>query len=301
LHLNTLEVKIIGFLQLRLTSPLHVGSGDKEVRRPLLRLPRGEILIPSSTWKGAFRGISERLAKSIKYEGVIGQAIRFYREGASGIEYRSDDGEFEKFVNDFNMRLKSDGEIVRLMHELGYSEEEIESARRVEDKSLLREMAESYLAIHCPIGSLYGNKVMAGKVRFGDVVMSDVRTSFRAGVGIDRKSATAKRNVLYFVELIEPGTEIKLPMIIDNLLPGKEDSHLFALTLDHVLKFGLCIGGRKSAGLGMLSVVTNQENSSNSFYLVELSTDQELALGNPFKKGKKLSIKELIEYLRHKT
>lgn len=299
-HLNPLKVKIVGFLPLETDSPLHIGSGGEEAIKSFLRLPGGELVIPSSTWKGAFRHVSEKLARGANYAGEAGLAVKLYRETGGGIRYRGDGEEFERFVEKFSSRLRVDENLVKVVRELGYTVEEIKSVTENSDKRLLYEMAESYLALQCPIGKLYGNKVMAGKVRFGDVIIEKSDTNFRTGIGIERGSMRVdeRRRILYSIELIKPRTRIKLPIIIDNLLPGESDSILFASTLEYMLEFGLSIGGRKTVGLGELNIATGEEDATKSLYLIKLDEDKELAIGNPFKRARKISIKELIEYLR---
>lgn len=297
MHLNPLEIKIIGLLPLRLESPLHVGAGGGDARRTFMRLPGGELIIPSSTWKGAFRSISEQLAKRMDFDRVAKRAVEFYREDGRGISYRGDGEGFEKLLMEFSSQLD---ELVKVLRRLGYSEEEIAAARDGRDVGILRDMAESYIALHCPIGKLYGNKVLAGKVRFGDVVIEEAKTVYRAGIGIDRKLMTVKGKMLYFTEAINPGAEIRLPILIDNLIPGEDDSALFSLTLEYLLEFGLNIGGRKNVGMGLLNIALDRGKNVEYFYLIELNRDQELAIGNPFKKGRKLTTKQLIEYLRSK-
>jgi len=305
IHLNPLTYKIVGLITFKTESPIHIGAGGIEARRNFLRLPSGEFLIPSSSWKGAFRSISEKMAKAMRCSGIEEIAVNFYRETQSGIRYRSEDKSFEEFVEDFAKRLKGEegkwvkddlGKLEKILEDLGYSQEEIKEVKERGKKAkdgLAYEMAESYLALYCPIGKLYGNGVLAGKLRFGDVIVKECRTHLRPGVGIDRKTITAKPGVLYFIQIIEDA-ELRLPLILDNPTPGELDSILLARTIDYIQELGLSIGGRKSTGLGRLKI----EEDGGEFYLIRLRGDDKLAIGNPFKKAEKLTLSEFTRWLR---
>jgi len=290
LHLNPLMNKIIGELTFTLKSPLNIGSGDGERIRDFLRLPDGRLIIPSTTWKGAFRNLSELIARNTAFNGLPGLAVRLYTEKRAGITYRGDGEQFNQYVESFKEEFREKGEELKtLLRELGYSKREIE--RALEDRIILEKMAEDYLAIHCPIGKLYGNRVLAGKIRFLDTLLRSM-TIHKPGVGIDRAGGKAKEGVLYGVNVIPPGSQIKLKMIMDNLLPGQDDAKLFGATLKIIKMIGLSIGSRKSVGLGNLDL------HNATFYMVDLEHDTNLAIGNPFNKGRKMTLEELIEWLQ---
>lgn len=298
-HLNPLEYKAIGLLDFEVCSSLHIGKGEEDARREFLRLPTGELVVPSSTWKGAFRSISEHLAKSMKFNGLAALAVELYSEDKRGITYRSDKNKFEKFVDDFVKTLRgipSGGmnteELVAVMKDLGYTEDDLQEVkeRGLEAlENLARVMAESYLAINCPIGRLYGNFTIAGKVRFFDSIFN-ASTHFRPGIGIERLSGKVEENVLYFSEIVSFET-LRLTLIADNLLPGEDDSKLFANTLETIKLMGISIGGRKSVGMGHLRL------SNGAFYIVDLRKDGNLAIGNPFRKGKKFDLEAFISWI----
>lgn len=302
-HLNPLRYKIIGFVVFKADSPIHVGAGEPDMKRSFLRLPSGELLIPSSSWKGAFRSISEKLARTAGLDGLEGLAVELYEETQGGITYRREEKLFKKFVKDFLEKfrdkegkwVKDDPEkLEEILKDLGYSQEEMNDVKdgRAED-SLVHEMAESYLALHCPIGKLYGNRVLAGKLRFGDVMLRNQGTHLKPGVGINRKTTTVKSGILYYTETIA-NVKMKLPIILDNPSPGGSDSKLLANTIDYVRKLGLGIGGRKSVGLGTLKI----SEDDSQFFMVKLDKEDKLALGNPFKKAQKLTISEFMSWLK---
>ncbi|MEM4006774.1 MAG: RAMP superfamily CRISPR-associated protein [Nitrososphaerota archaeon] len=297
LHLNPLIYKTIGIISFKLSSPLNIGTGGRDTRRDFLRIPDGRLLIPASTWKGSFRHLTELIAKNTEFEGMSKLAVKLYKENKSGITYTADKEKFEEFVNDFQEKLGEDN-VKEILLDIGYSTDEIVEAQKGSQigRLILPKMAEDFIALHCPIGKLYGNKVLAGKIRFlNNLIKLDddkVKMHIRPGTGIDRQSGKVKEGVLYFINTISPGPEIKLTLIADNLMSGEDDSKLFANTLEALRFKGLSIGARKSVGLGCL----NLENAE--FYLIDLKHDENFAIGNPFKKCRKMDLEEFIEWLR---
>ncbi|NHV98439.1 MAG: hypothetical protein HA496_02190 [Thaumarchaeota archaeon] len=301
LHLNPIKMKIIGIVEFEAKSPIHVGIGGDEVVRDLIRLPGGELVIPSSTWKGMFRNLSEQLARQAKFGGLAGLAVELYSE-KMGISYRSNEEKFRKYLENFVRALQGGEsniphgarELEEILVGLGYAIEEVKEVRErglSAEKELLEAMAEEYLALHCPVSKLYGNK-MAGKIRFFDSLIM-ATPSLRPGIGIDRKSGKVKENLLYFINAMPRG-RIVLKMVMDNLLRGEEDSRLFASTLKLVKTLGVSIGARKSAGLGHLELIGGE------FYILDTESDGrtvEFRIGNPLRKAERVSFDRFVEWL----
>ena len=299
-HLEELSTKLIGILKFRAESPLYVGSGIPLVRRPLMRQPDGAIVIPSSSWKGAFRSIAEKLAKTMKLTGLEGLAVQLYEE-KERVAYNIRKDEALKYLEKFEKALTSEeiNEFKNLQEtllKLGYKEE-IEKAKKEGRKtSMFYDMAENYLALHCPVGKLFGNTVVAGKLRFFDVVLRGIRTKTRAGVGIDRSFGGARPDILYFTELIPKGTLLDLRIIADNLKQGEADSRLLAEVFEWVKELGLQLGGRKSVGLGELKLLDEE----SEVYLVSLEDEGGLALANPIRHGKRLLFVDFLKWLKER-
>lgn len=290
LHLNPLINKIVGELTFILKSPLNVGSGEGERIRDFIRLPDGRLIIPSTTWKGAFRSSSELIARNTIFSGFSGLAVRLYAEKKAGITYRGDGEQFNQYVEGFKDEIRKRGkELESLLRELGYDGGEI--GRALEDRVILEKMAEDYLATYCPIGKLYGNRVLAGKVRFLDTFLRS-GTIYKPGIGIDRASGKTREGALYGVNVIPSGLQIRLKMIIDNLIPGEDDARLFGATLKTIKMMDFLIGSRKSVGLGHLGL------HNGMFYIVHLPNDKNFAIGNPFEKGQKMKLDGLIKWLQ---
>lgn len=255
LHLNPLHHKLVGEIVFIAETPISVGVGGQEMLRQILRI-EDKVVIPSTTWKGAFRSIAERLAKTMKLQGVERLAVKLYRETEKGITYRptSDDKEWDTFLKEFEAVINNE-QAQTPMYKLSHEDimEFLNDMYTAPNEADIEDRAERYLAYNCPIGRLFGNQVMAGKIRFMDTVLEINKSHYRPGIGIDRPAGRVKENILYYIESIPSGTEIKLRFVGDNLLE-RTDKTLFENTLNYVERLGLQIGTRKSAGMGLLKV-----------------------------------------------
>lgn len=278
MHLNPLYRKLVGKIVFRVETPLSVGVGGEEMFRQVLRVG-DRVVIPATTWKGAFRSIAERLAKSMELQGVEGLAVKLYRETEKGIIYRptDHDSEWERFLSEFknilsNQEVQTPGygldheEVTRFLNDMYVAQ----------DQEDIKDKAERYLAYNCPIGRLFGNHVLAGKVRFIDTVLEIKQTHLRPGIGMDRPAGKVKEGLLYYIESIPSGTEITLRFVADNLLPRKTDTKLFDNTLEYIRVLGIQIGARKSAGMGLLKVIDIQKQE------IDLKSDTVWMIVRPF-------------------
>ncbi|MCS7098692.1 MAG: RAMP superfamily CRISPR-associated protein [Candidatus Methanomethyliaceae archaeon] len=299
-HLNPLEYVAIGFIKFNIESPVNIGAGEIGVRRLFLK-DEDVLIIPSSTWKGAFRSLTEKIAKSIEDDGFLDElsllAVKSYREGKSGIFYRIDNGiidemvkvikgEKSKLFNQYNREIINQ---IAIKFKFTKFEELIEGSNR----EFLEKITELILALNCPISKLYGNNIISGKIRFLDTLLRAGRyaLNIRPGIAIDRASGKVKEDALFFIESATSNEGIYLNIIADNLMPNLKESKLFSLTLKAIIELGLEIGARKSVGLGKLSL-----NTKESYWYVVRLHDR-LKLGNPFKYGEKLSIRDFIDWL----
>jgi CRISPR/Cas system CSM-associated protein Csm3 (group 7 of RAMP superfamily) len=263
-------------------TPVSVGSGGEEVLRQVLRIGHW-IVIPSTTWKGAFRAIAERLAKTMELDGLERLAVKLYRETQKGIVYtpQDTDQDWETYLSEFKSAVNGNPiqnpqyvlkpqEVTQFLNDVYVDIEEVKKAKDGYEK-----MAEGYLAYNCPIGRLFGNHVLAGKVRFMDTIIDVKQTHFRPGIGIDRKTGKVREGILYYIESIPSKTEISLKIVADNLTSGETDTTLFNNTLDYIQKLGLQIGTRKTAGMGLLSLKNIQKID------LDLKSDSELKIVRP--------------------
>jgi CRISPR/Cas system CSM-associated protein Csm3 (group 7 of RAMP superfamily) len=263
-------------------TPVSVGIGGEEVLRQVLRIGHW-IVIPSTTWKGAFRAIAERLAKTMELNGLERLAVKLYRETQKGIVYtpQDTDQDWETYLSEFKSVVNGNPiqnpqyvlkpqEVTQFLNDVYVDIEEVKKAKDGYEK-----MAEGYLAYNCPIGRLFGNHVLAGKVRFMDTIIDVKQTHFRPGIGIDRKTGKVREGILYYIESIPSKTEISLRIVADNLVSGETDTTLFNNILDYIQKLGLQIGTRKTAGMGLLSLKNIQKID------LDLKSDSELKIVRP--------------------
>jgi CRISPR/Cas system CSM-associated protein Csm3 (group 7 of RAMP superfamily) len=263
-------------------TPVSVGVGGEEVLRQVLRIGHW-IVIPSTTWKGAFRAIAERLAKTMELDGLERLAVKLYRETQKRIVYtpRDTDQDWETYLSEFKSVVNGNPiqnpqyvlkpqEVTQFLNDVYVDIEEVKKAKDGYEK-----MAEGYLAYNCPIGRLFGNHVLAGKVRFMDTIIDVMQTHFRPGIGIDRKTGKVREGILYYIESIPSKTEISLRIVADNLVSGETDTTLFNNILDYIQKLGLQISTRKTAGMGLLSLKNIQKID------LDLKSDSELKIVRP--------------------
>jgi CRISPR/Cas system CSM-associated protein Csm3 (group 7 of RAMP superfamily) len=282
LHLNPLHRKLLVKFIFEAETPVSVGVGGEEVLRQVLRIGHW-IIIPSTTWKGAFRAIAERLAKTMELNGLERLAVKLYRETQKRIVYtpRDTDQDWETYLSEFKSVVNGNPiqnpqyvlkpqEVTQFLNDVYVDIEEVKKAKDGYEK-----MAEGYLAYNCPIGRLFGNHVLAGKVRFMDTIIDVKQTHFRPGIGIDRKTGKVREGILYYIESIPSKTEISLRIVADNLTSGETDTTLFNNTLDYIEKLGLQIGTRKTAGMGLLSLKNIQKID------LDLKSDSELKIVRP--------------------
>ncbi|MGC8987954.1 RAMP superfamily CRISPR-associated protein, partial [Infirmifilum sp.] len=259
--------KFVGIINFVADTPFNIGGRREANRLYTLRL-NDRLLIPASTWKGAFRSIAEKIARTMSLTGVEKTAVEVAASAHDVSELignitRSHADLLEKFKTELENREWSQfPEADKVLRELGYRDEDLASES---PEWLLAQ----YLLYHCPIGKLFGNWVRAGSLLFTDtLIQSKLHT--RPGVGIDRASGTVKEDVLYFVETSTPGLKVQLILIGDIDARASTPSTLLARTLQAIKTIGLSLGARKSAGLGALSML------SAEFHTVELGKDPEL-------------------------
>ncbi|MEN3047881.1 MAG: RAMP superfamily CRISPR-associated protein [Candidatus Caldarchaeales archaeon] len=297
MHLSELKSKVVGDLVFVSESHVHVGDHEPgSSRLEVMRLPDGSFLIPASTWKGCFRSMAEKLARSLRLDQLERLALEAYAQNTYSL--RLDDSRYEDYLKDFKEALRGGSprivrhgreELRQILKDIGYEEVEMNGEaleRRV------REMAADYLALNCPVGRLFGSQVAASKLIFHHTPLDprSVGVEFRPGVGIDRASGSVREDILFFVEGLRAGIEVRLRFVADNLEPGASDSRLFAGVLDWIKTLGLQVGGRKSVGLGLLRL------REGTFYFVGPGDD--MALVNPFSHGRRLELNEFLSYLR---
>lgn len=306
---GVLKHRAILSLKFKAKSPIHVGSGARgEALQYALMLRKGEILIPSSTWKGVFRRISELLANTISekpttfsdYEVKMVKAhreeekikhvnvVEVVEECLKNVVKTYGVNVFKKFLLDTVFTDESElSDVVDVRKGV--------VKRKVKD---VLDKLDFIAQLLCPICRLYGAPSLKGKIVFTDTIIPRGKyvSMFRTHVGIDRESETRSEHALYSIQLISP-KEVELEIVVNNVKPGTADATLWATTLNYVLNEGIVLGMRKSVGLGVLKVEEESKVYVNEFENLS-SEDLLKALTNFKHKAKLLSLKEYVNYLK---
>ncbi len=234
-------------LRLTLESPLAIGAGVGGFTREILRAPifwDGELrrlpIIPSTTLRGALRGIAESIAQPIVAKSDrpvdLWDAIMasHRRDGGltthSGLEDRED-------------------EIRSKILEEGYDESDIEALGR------------RYASLLCPICRLFGAPGVASALKLSDAIpeIPDIRSEFLPRVALDRKRLKAAERRLFREEVLLPGLSFSAILLLDfrgfeGAETTKRSKRLFEFVLNVIRETGLQVGGGKSIGRGLLKV-----------------------------------------------
>lgn len=284
-HLLPLENRIIGRLDFKLTSTLHIGSGEEFLK------VEEKLVIPASSIKGTFRALAEKLQKSIQTSEPPSD---YFEIGEGRLKLRKE--EKEKAVKWFLDRVSERGDL-SLLKSLGYHDElqHIEKEKDLEalKPQLQERIVEDYATIYHPLYRLFGGEKIASKIRFLDVLLNPhrVKLIIKPGIAIDRKSGKVEEHLLAFFEAIEPmDTQVNLWFIADNLSAGGEEAKLLAGVLDMVRKLSLSLGARKTAGMGRM------ELREGEFWMINLKRGEEVFLANPFRK-KSTNLEGILSYL----
>jgi CRISPR/Cas system CSM-associated protein Csm3 (group 7 of RAMP superfamily) len=281
------RVKFAGVIEFKAATPLHIG-GEKEANALLtLRLPDGRLLIPSSTWKGSLRALAEKLAPTLPLSSLEKLAVERVMPAQEPKEARE---KVKDLLSDFESALR--GGASKVFDPVDVREKLLRAGfdlERIED----REWAlVTYLSLYCPVGKLFGNWARAGSLRFLDTVLP-ASTQRRPGVGIDRKAGTVRENVLYFVETSEAGLRVPLVLAGEVEARGSAPAKLLSYLLKAVAAVGLNVGGRKSAGLGLLLV---EKARFHAFEIGAAGDESGVLLANPFK-APPMSLQEFADWL----
>jgi len=209
-------------LVFRAEEHVHVGSseGEGEVLLEVMKV-NGKPIIPSTTLKGALRALAESIMK-----GVDGDALP--QEVSKAVKAHRED---ERGLRHIDTPV---------------SEENEDAEREVAEK--------------CPIDRLFGSLAFASSLKLSDALPRDeVMLGHLTSVGIDRCSLTAKKGVLFTLEVVERGAEFVSYAVLDldspELKADKYHLKLLMALLNHIKERGLKVGSRKSVGLGLIKLV----------------------------------------------
>lgn len=167
---------------------------------------------------------------------------------------------------------------------------ELKGKKEREARGSAEELALYIAQNSCPACKLFGNGVMAGKLKFADAALLDVGawmgTEIRTSNAIDRDTHTANTGTgaLFDTEAIPAGTEFALRVTAENLT--EEEARIFGELMQYFAEGGITVGGRSRAGLGMVKV----EGISLTLYYLN---------GKDFAPvSKEIALKELAEEVK---
>lgn len=217
---------------LQLLSPLRLSSGraSDETDAPLMRDRSDRVYIPGSSLRGALRSEVERVLSGAEGTGLRG-CVLFSADGEEGA------------------CLTASREKQRQLADCE------ERARRPEAKPDERREPAAFLERElCDVCKLFGSPHYASRLAIEDVLPQEeakVETTVRDGVGIDRDTGRAREGIKFNYEVLETGPKLRLRMQAENVTDT--DRRLLGLVFA-LLRQGLFIGGKRSAGLGKVQL-----------------------------------------------
>ena len=242
--LNKFENKYFVKGTLVAESPLHIGAGNDDFRATavdaaVIRDENNNPYIPGTSLKGILRSNIERIiatgaidTESYKYK-ACNILMQDEEKDESTENYLSHACVDNKFLKDIKEKYKGDSERI----------------------------AEEIYKKQCDVCKLFGGHGFASRIQIGDAkaILKDgkkVHTQIRDGVAIDRDTLTQRNGAKYTYEQVGAGTKFNFSMTVENL----EDEHkvLLGLIVNLLEKGELKIGGKTSAGLGIIKLIDSK-------------------------------------------
>ncbi len=230
-------------VKLVVESPFSIKGEERGSFQEILKVPiyteRGfEALpiIPSTSLKGAFRGIAEILGRSMRGDGRR-ELMRSHRREENKVKHGISNEKIDELLRELE---DEDRALLERLKE-GRSEEE------------KKDVIEGFL---CPICRLFGFMGIAGKVRFSDAIpIGRPPLQHIARTSIDRKTMKVKEERLFTEELVL-GSEFRFVIVVDDLDYLEEE--LFNAVMRYVEEEGIQLGAGKSVGRGIMRACIEQ-------------------------------------------
>lgn len=296
-HLNSLILLDL-FFDVKENTYLHIASGTKGVPFIEAFKVQGAFYIPYSSIKGALRRIGETIAKS-SIGNIPTSLSRILMEshvepeGEPIVHRAHHQKELAELMIKILNRLKGYEKGISILNSFIPEDEIIEIEQSLK-KGLLPYAIEPILSALCPICRLLGGPGISSKILIRDVKVHGESIT-RTHIGINRKTNTVEKNVLFTLELVQP-KELSIKLTIINVHPETIEAKILAGILKFIKELGFWIGGRKSIGLGRIYL---DEKRSKARYIryqeLETNTLKEYLL-NP-EKAPAIDINQLIRAL----
>lgn len=219
---------------------LRVG-GNKQEANVLSPIQIGDkYLIPSSSWKGVFRRVSEIVSQHKAHE---------YDE-------KEIDTKAPEYLNKYKEMIKTCDESVRcdefaeVLLAKGIVEVENGEIKLNDQKGLVKLYGEW----NCPLERLYGSEYFAGAITISDTLISSGLVE-RTHVVIDRKTrknlVKNSKGFLYTEQIIDVNSvDVKVIIRTDR----DDVVELWKKTLKFMSEVGTFIGGGKTRGIGFIKL-----------------------------------------------
>lgn len=241
--LNKFENKYFVKGTLVAESPLHIGAGDDDFRptavdASVIRDENNNPYIPGTSLKGVLRSNIERIIAS----GAFGELT------ACNVLVQSNNKEKNENINMDHICV-GDTRVSQIKEDFK------------DDNDKEEKIAEKIYEEQCDVCKLFGGHGFASRIQISDAkaVLKDgekIYTQIRDGVAIDRDTLTKKDSAKYTYEQVGAGTKFNFFMTVENL--EKEHKVLLALIVNILEKGELKIGGKTSAGLGVIKLIDSK-------------------------------------------
>lgn len=207
---------------------LRVGGSEEEgnVLQPLQI--ENYYLIPSSSWKGIFRRVTEI---------IYGNEDHFNEHKPSKDEKKK---AFETYYQDVKKckdELICSNDVVRIL---------ASKIGEESDEEIIEKLAIIFKEWNCPIEKLYGSKNFAGAITISDTIIN-AGTEERAHVVIDRKSKRTLEKHLFTEQIIDVNS-VEVKVIVRDMVD------VWNNTLKFMAEVGTFIGGGKTRGIGYIKL-----------------------------------------------
>lgn len=209
---------------LRPESPLRLSSGraSDTTDAPLMRDRSGRIYLPGTSLRGALRSEIERTLEAVGTAAGLRTCVLFTESEEPDACVSVSPSKREQLLE------------------------------KEDDEALL--FVQKHL---CDVCRLFGSPVYASRLVIEDAYAigdGDARskTAIRDGVGIDRDTGTARENVKFNFEVLEPGIDFQLRLSVENL--DDTDRKLLNVAFG-LLRGGLHLGGKRAGGCGLVRLV----------------------------------------------
>ena len=233
------RVEITGVLELK--TGLHIGTSVEHgtANASVIRDAFGKPFIPGSSLKGAFRSRVETLAHAL----IAGSVCLLQKSDEKLLAADRDENRFPEPERCLSSYRDGANVIQKL------------AAKQAErgDVPDLNEYLQKHL---CPACRLFGGASWRSKVAFDDLHLAQTVTppaELRDGVGLDRDSRTAVKNVKYDFEALPAQTRFFFRCSAENL-DETHDWPLLAAGLLELCYGHLPLGGKVTRGLGAVQL-----------------------------------------------